>query len=985
MLSGIRYAALGPLTAWRDDRRIELGWAKQQAVLGVLLLELNRPVPLSRIVDGVWGERGPRDARNAVQTYVSRLRRVLRVPQHPEPLVLTDGGYLLQGDPAGLDVVVFDRHLDEAHARYRDHDVPGSAEHVEAALALWRGEPFSGLGGPLLEAERRRLRERHLSAQVLHARTGLDQGRGAESLAQLTRLAAAHPLHERVAALLMLALHRSGSRAAALDVYHATRRRLADELGVDPGDEIQALYERILRGDADLAARPARPRSRNTLPRDVADFTGREPELALLLGDAPAPRTAEQAREPAVAVAAAVGLVGHAPAADRAASSVVPAREAWARVVPAPARSAWRGRGEAAVWVVDGPPGVGKSALAVHAAHRLAGRYPDAQLYVDLRGHAAGHAPVDPAAALDVLLRALGVPAERIPADPDARAGLWRAELAERTALVVLDDAADAEQVRPLLPGSGRSLTLVTSRRRLVELAAARTLSVDVLPEEHAVELFGRIVADGRAADEPGPVAEAVELCGRLPLAIRLAAARLGTRPAWTVAHLTDRLRRDRLDGVAAAFALSYENLTVEQRRLFRLLGLHPGPDFDAPAAAALADRDPATAERLLENLVDVHLVGQPRAGRYRFHDLVREFARDAAHRNEAEADRFRAARRLAHHYLTAARAAVRGLAPHEADPAAHARALAWLDAERVNVLLSTQPRDVAPVLHHYLHLRNHVADALTVDTWALSAAGDRAEEGATWQRLGADHLRLGHHDQALRGYERAREIFTDLGERARVAAALRELGLLHGLAGRTAAAAAANGEALAIARELGDRAGEVAALTNLGAAHRRAGEDARALELLGRALDLARSTGDRVGEAGARCELAHVAHRLGRAEDALDDYRRACALARRNGDRAGELRALVGIGEVHLTLGDHPAALDHLTRALTEARHDGHRAGETAALLALGRAHAALGDRAEAATHYAEALDIARDTGDRVREAQARTALGGSTNEPGA
>ncbi|CCH33222.1 BTAD domain-containing putative transcriptional regulator [Actinosynnema sp. NPDC047251] len=935
MLSGIRYAALGPLTAWRADRKIELGWAKQQAVLGVMLLELNRPVPLSRIIDGVWGERGPRDARNAVQTYISRLRRVLRVPQTPGPLVFTEGGYLLQGDPSDLDVMVFDQHLDTAHARYRDNDVRAGAEHVDAALALWRGEPFSGLGGPLLDAERRRLRERHLSALELHARISLDLGRTAESVADLTRLVAANPLEERLSALLMLALYRAGGRAAALEVFQSTRRRLADELGVDPGDEIQALHERILRGDAGLAAPAARPRTPNTLPRDVADFTGREPELDRLL------TVDRRAANPTASV----------------------------------------------VWAIDGPPGVGKSALAVHAAYRLVGRYPDAQLYVDLRGHVAGHRPVEPAAALDTLLRALGVPGERIPAELDARAGLWRAELADRAVLVVLDDAVDAEQVRPLLPGTGRSLTLVTSRPRLVDLAASRTLSLDVLPEEHAVRLFARIVDDGRPADEPDSVTEAVALCGRLPLAIRLAAARLGTRPAWTVAHLTGRLRRDRLDAVTAAFTLSYENLTVEQRRLFRLVGLHPGPDFDVPAAAALADRDEDTAERLLENLVDVHLIGQHRAGRYRFHDLVREFARDAAHRNEAETDRRAAARRLAEHYTRAAEDAMHSLAPREQDPADydhadhdHAdydRALAWLDTERANLLVATQPRAIAPVLHRYLHLRSLVAEALTVDTWALAAVHDPAEEGAAWQRLGADHHRLGHHEQARDCQERAKSIFTELGDRDRVAETLRELGVLHGLSGRPAAAVEANREALAIVRELGNRVGEVDALTNIGSAYRRLGEYDRALEHLGEALALARSVGHRVGEGVALCELGATQTGMGRHEEALDDHRRALAMARRNGHRLDEGHSLTRIGVVHLRLGECPEALDHLSRGLAAARRDGFRTGEGEALLALGETHLRLGLPEEAADSYRRALAVARETGDRCQEVQALAGLG--------
>ncbi|XVV06046.1 BTAD domain-containing putative transcriptional regulator [Actinosynnema sp. CA-248983] len=938
MPSGIRYAALGPLTAWREAEQIELGWAKQQSVLGVMLLGLNQPVPLRRIVDGVWGEQVPRDSRNAVQTYISRLRRVLRGPD--EPLVLTEGGYLLRGEPSNLDLVVFDRHLDAAHRHYRDGDLPLTAEHVDAALSLWRGDPFSGLDGPLLQAERQRLLERHLSARELRARVGLDTGRTAESVAELTGLVAAHPLQERLRALLMLALYRSGRRAAALEVFGDLRRVLAEELGVDPGQEIRELHERVLRGDPELAAPAGPPATRNTLPRDVVDFTGREAELARLLAGAP-PSTA------------------------------------------------------AVVEAVDGTAGVGKTTLAVHAAHRLRDRYPDAALFVNLHGHSAVREPVTPMAALDTLLRALGVPGEGIPATLDARAGLWRAELADRAVLVVLDDAADAEQVRALLPGTSRSLTLVTSRRRLVDLEAARTLSLDVLPHDDAVALFTRIVDDHRCAAEAGTVAEAVTLCGHLPLAIRIAAARLRTRPVWTVRHLADRLREDRPlaqltagdRGVAAAFTLSYRQLTTPQQDLFRLLGLHPGPDVDAHAAAALAGVDVATARRLLEDLVDVHLLEQPVAGRYRFHELVRHFAREQAEHTDPDDVRATALTRLTDHYLHTAAAAMDTIAPHERAhrpdlptlpaPAHYADALAWLDAERANLLALDRPGLLSDVLHRYLHLRHHMDDALALDLRALDAATDPPARGRALQNLGHDHFRRGEHDQARAYQEEALEVFTACGDRPRQALSLRSLGVLHSLAGRQADAVNANRRALALIRGTGDRASEVAALANIGVAFRRMGRYDEAVTYLTESLALAGHIGDRIGEGYALCELGVVHRSRGEYRQALDLHTRALAQGRAQGHRVGEGYALCRIGEAHGLLGEHEQALDHLDRALAASRQANHRASEGDIRCALGEEYLRLGRRADAAAEFTRALAIAEQVGDRPQQARAHRGLG--------
>ncbi|WP_225728401.1 MULTISPECIES: AfsR/SARP family transcriptional regulator [unclassified Nocardia] len=623
----IRYDVLGSFTAWRDDREIELGTAKQQAVLVALLLEMNRPVTMNAIIDGVWGEHPPGDARNGVQTYVSRLRRALA----PRParnmsesaLVWADTGYVLHGNPSLADYVAFDRRIGTAEQYWREGDLAAAAAHTNAALELWRGEPFSGLAGPTIEAERRRLQERYLTSLELRAGIKLARGRHAEAVAELVPLVVSYPLQERFRALLMLGLYHCGRQAEALMVFQDAQRRLANEVGIEPGRELRELHRRILRDEIEPAfgestggitdfigrdlelrrphtitpvpevavpepagtAADAGEPSRNQLPGDIADFTGRSMELDSLLAD-------------------------------------VPPRAAAHRTV--------------LIEAIDGMAGVGKTALAIHAAHLLSGRYPDAQLYIDLHGYATDREPVDPMAALAQLLRAVGVPDETMPADLDARAALWRTRIASLSVLLVLDNVADADQVRPLLPGTPDCLVLITSRRRLIDLEVSRTLSLDVLSREDATTLFTSIVSDDRVLTQPDAVAETVRLCGYLPLAIRIAAGRLRARPVWPIDRLAKRLRqpRNRLEhlsagsrSVSAALTASFQDLPTDQQRVFRLLGLRQGRSFDIDATAALADIDVDSAERILEALVDVHMLEQVLPGRYRFHSLVGDYA----------------------------------------------------------------------------------------------------------------------------------------------------------------------------------------------------------------------------------------------------------------------------------------------------------------------------------------------------------------------
>ncbi|WP_067460974.1 AfsR/SARP family transcriptional regulator [Actinomadura macra] len=618
------FKILGPLEVWTGGEQLRLSGAGQQKVLAALLLSAGHLVPLSRLVDVVWPQEPPATAEKRVRNLVSELRRLLADGGLAGP-VAAGAGYRLDVGEDELDAAMFDSRVRRARRHVAGGEPAEAVAEFRAALNLWRGPVLAGLECPALQPQVTSWEERRTAALEEGIDLELELGRHHSVISELTEQVAAHPLRERLAGQLMLALHRAGRRAEALRVFHDTRGALAEELGLDPGDQLQRLHQQILASDPGLAAPPSqappsqappaeRRRPVHQLPHDLADFTGRATELNRLVSSLP-------------------------------------------------------DKGEAATAVVinsiDGMAGIGKTALAVHAAHRLADRYPDAQLFIDLHAHAAGDQLGTAAAALDTLLRAVGVPGERIPDKLHQRAGLWRAEVADLKALIVLDNAASAEQVRPLLPGHPDSLVLITSRRRLTDLDAACTLSLEVLPSADAVALFTRVADDARAITEPQAVQEVVRLCGLLPLAVRIAAARLRTRPTWTLAHLAERLgdQQRRLGelatgdrSVAAAFALSYRHLTPVQQRLFRLLSLHPGTDFDAHSAARVADITFQEAEQILEGLLDIHLLQQRTVGRYRFHDLLHTYAADLTREEDTEADRRAALDRILDHYLACVR-----------------------------------------------------------------------------------------------------------------------------------------------------------------------------------------------------------------------------------------------------------------------------------------------------------------------------------------
>lgn len=723
----MRFRVLGTLEVRSvDDRPCRLGAAKQRTLLGVLLLNANRPVALDRLVDALWPNGSPRTALVALRTYISALRHALGL--EAPGLTTVPGGYQMNCASADLDLLAFEDLVAQGRQAREGGQSAQAAERLRRALELWRGRPFEDVAlAPDQRVELIRLEERKLTAQEAWLDTQLELGHHEDVLAELGALVAEHPLREKLWAQRMLALCRSGRRAEALRAYGDLRRQLVSELGVEPSPALQRLHVRILTGQADppVAGTPPVPRQ---LPGDVGGFTGRQPELTRLVA------------------------------------------------------------AHSAVTTIDGMAGIGKTALAVHAAHRLADDHPDGHLFVDLHGYTAGVAPADPADVLDRLLRALGIPGAAIPRGLEARAALWRTQLADKKVLVVLDNAHSEAQVEPLLPGTPGCTVLITSRRRLVGLDDVRSISLGVLPLADAITLFTRTTTPDRLADAPQSLlAEIVELCGRLPLAIRIAAARLRHRPGWALRHLAERLRlrRDLSEltagrrSVSATIDLSYQDLTPEQQRMFRVLGLHPGVDIDTYAAAALDHVAVPLADRLLEDLLDANLLQQDVPGRYRFHDLVRTHA--AAIRADREAE---VLSRLFDFYTHTASTATRVLYPGDRLPDVPPSptpaplltdadlAATWLDAETANLLTTASYAarhgwpgytvGMSATLHHHLRTRGRFADAEALHIRGLETArrlGDLLGELHALLGLGAVNRAQHRFDPAIEYYRRALDL----------------------------------------------------------------------------------------------------------------------------------------------------------------------------------------------------------------------------------
>jgi tetratricopeptide (TPR) repeat protein/transcriptional regulator with XRE-family HTH domain len=720
----------------------------------------------------------------------------------------------------------------------------------------------------------------------------------------------------------------------------------------------QVLAARHQQAQATFAAAATR-----TLPRDIASFTGRGAELAQLLGAIDD-------------LAADGGMVG--------------------------------------IHAIGGMAGIGKTAFAVHAAHQLAPRFPAGQIFLPLHGHTPGQQPVEPGDALASLLLTAGVAAAQIPPGLEARTGLWRDRLAGRQLLLVLDDAASSDQVRPLLPGTGGCLVLVTSRRHLSALDDATAISLDTLPPGEAAALLVRLAARPGVSPADPAVAEITRLCGYLPLAIGMVARQLHHHPAWPLegraAELAAAVNRLELMAtenlsVAAAFNMSYANLTGDQQRLFRRLGLHPGASLDAYAAAALDDTGLAAARRRLEALYDQYLIAEPAQGRYRLHDLIREHALALAGRVDPDGDRDGAAARLLDYYQHAAARAdaliARQTRAHPAlaecavpaavpDLASREQALAWARAERAGLLAcldhatgtGQHARVIALTagLAGLLRRDGPWAEAIARHTAAIQAArylGDRPSQAGALNDLGDVRRLTGDYPAAAQALEQALGIYRDLGDRLGHANALSNLGATRRSMDDYPAAALAENQALAIYRDLGDRLGQAYALRHLGYVRRMTGDYPAAAQALEQARGIYRDLGDRLGQATALSYLGEFRRLTGDYPAAAQALEQALAIYRDLGDRLGQAGALNRLGAVRRLTGDYPAAAQLLEESLGIERDIGNRGGEAETLNETGTLHRASGDLAQAERCHQQALELARAIASSWDEAHALAGLG--------
>ncbi|MEU6186300.1 BTAD domain-containing putative transcriptional regulator [Nocardia sp. NPDC047038] len=924
---------------------------RHRAVFAYLLVNVGRVCSAARIIEAIWGADPPDTARSQIHAAVTAIRKVLREANAAQVLQTRPAGYVALPGPGQLDLAEFNSRIGAGRLLAASEPEAAVAE-LRAALALWHGEALADLNADYVASVRRRLQEKQLAAFEQLTEVELGLGRHEAVLDELAAMVSANPLREKLAGQLILALHRAGRQVDALAAARSFRTALAQAQGLDPGRAFVALEQAVLRDDVEPAthvtAPAARtepvPRSANFLPYDIPDFAGRDAELGHLL--APLAGTA--------------GTIA----------------------------------------TIDGMAGIGKTALAVHTAHRVADRFPDGQLFIDLQAHTIDRQPVATDTALEILLRQIGIPAERIPQTTAERGALWRSELTGRRVVAVLDNAVDADQVRPLLPGGTDSLVLITSRRRLVDLDGARALSVEPLPARDAVDLFERIVGE-RATAEPLAVLDVLHLCGFLPLAVRIAAARLLHRPQWTVGYLAGRLRGERRRlaelstaerGVVAAFNLSYRQLRADGQRMFRLLGLHPGRDIDPVAAAALVGTSVDDAEMLLEGLLDVHVIAQYEPGRYTFHDLLRQHARAMVSVDESDDARAVALSRLFDHYLHTARTAVDLLFPYSAGhrqplPPSVARvtplddaeaAAEWLDAERENLVTTAayasehgtpaHARDTAETLRPYLDGNSRHSDAARLHQVALLASRELADsigEARALTDLGWACWRQGDYELATTHSRAALRVARLSGDRYQEARALNTLGNVAWRKREYDQAGRYLRDALDLANRLGNRVGEAHVLGNLGmllGADNNQYRDAR--EHLDRALALHREVGNKRGEALVLNYLGSLCRRNDLLDEARHNHSRARDLYRMLGSRGDEASALNGLGETDRTAGDPGTATEQHGTALTLADEVLNLPERARANDGLARAYRDLGDVGRAREYAGTAMSLYANLG---------------------
>ncbi len=887
------FRLLGPVEVWSAGRPVDAGQPRQRCVLAALLVDAGRLVTWDSLVARVWGDEPPRGARNALYSHIARIRQMLRgLDDAGTPVVeRRSAGYVMQVDPDVVDLHRFRRLVERARAL--EPSAPAQVALLRDALALWRGEPLAGVAGDWAARTREACHQQRLHAVVAWAEAETRAGNPIAVIEPVTALTDSYPLAEPLAAALMRGLHAAGHTAEALDFHRGMRERLAEELGTDPGAELQQLHHEILRGAVGPSSPgPVAPQHVPAqLPMEPPGFAGRQAELALLER-----LVAQAGTATTVTIAAVIGTAG-----------------------------------------------VGKTALALHWAHRVAGAFPDGQLYVNMRGFDPSAPPMEPAEAVRGFLDALGVAPQRIPTTLAAQAALYRSLLAGRRILIVLDNARDPEQVRPLLPGTPQCFVVVTSRDQLTGLVTAEgahPVTLDLLTREQARDLLH--ARSMSRLDDRETLDEVADACARLPLALVIVAARLATNPGLSLSEVAAELARhrgslaeftgrDAATDVRTVFSWSYRALGDAAARLFRLLGLHPGPDLTVDVAASLAQDTPSRARDLIRELANAHLVTEHRPGRFVLHDLLRAYTAELVGELESPAHRQAGVVRVVDHYLHTAFAADRRLHPRrdpiDLDPPSDgvhppsipdsAGAAHWFAAEHRVLLAVARLCADAGLDEHTWRL-----------AWALSTFLDRQGHWHEW--------------------------------------------------------AATQQAALAAARRAGNAAGQIHSLRGLAAACVWLDRYDAAAEHLGEALELLIRLGDPVGQAHIHLDFTWMCERQSQPVDVLRHARRALTLYQKENHLGGQARALNTVGWAQALLGNHRVTLVHCGQALELFERLDDRAGEAHTWDSLGCAHHHLGDHGRAIACYQTAIDLFRALGERYYEADTLDSLGDTHHSHG-
>jgi DNA-binding SARP family transcriptional activator len=930
----MRFRILGPLEAHTPHGWTSIHAAQQRIVLAVLAAETGQLITVDRLVEEIWGERPPRTAVGVVRGYVLRLRKALGGGAD-NPILTRGAGYELAVADDDVDALVFRRLVVSGRQALEGKDLVAGVGRLSEALALWRGPALADVAMTRsVDAHARRLEQDRLAAMEDLIGGQIDLGRHDDVIGEAQRLVADHPLRERPWGQLMVALHRAGRRADALDTYQRARAVLREQLGLEPSAQLRELQLAILSGDAEmsdltadavavseanrspvvatLAQPPHRP-PRIDLPSDVANFVGRDGQLkqldALLDDGNPAAPT---------------------------------------------------------VTSIVGTAGVGKTALAVHWAHLVAHRFPDGTLFVNLRGFDPTGPARTVADAVQALLDALEEPVQQAPTSLDSQLRRYRSALAGRRMLLVLDNARDAGQVRPLLPGSGGCFVVVTSRSSLTGLTVAdgaQPVALDLMVPAEARALLAARLGETRVAAEPDAVTEIIDRCAGLPLALAVAAAHAANRPRFALSELAGELRagypalaavsgEDTATDVRAVFTCSYRALNDELAGLFRLLGLHPGPHVTPAAAASLAGLSAAQVQPMMMMLAEANLLAEPEPGRYVLHDLLRQYALERAHAEDGAVRVQEAERRMLDHYAHSVRAASLLLDPHQQPyplgpptdrvipetPRTYQEALDWFAVEHRVLLaavaytahtgLDAYVLPLARFLVPFLQRRGHWHNLATTQTAALDAAGrlaDRPSAAHAHRLLARAWTLQGRDDEALTHLHHAADLFTELGDDINLANTHQGLSWVAELQGRYDDAIKHDRQSLDLYQTASHRLGQARALNALGWHHALIGDHRKALTVCRQALAILEELDDRISQAFTWDSLGYAYRELGEHQDATRCYQRSLELARELGDRFNEAESLTHLGDCHHSAGrqrDAQACWQDALRILTELGH---------------------------------------------------------------